>query len=167
MHRWRRSNCYVFGANRLKVLSSNLNKKDSKFKKNFEHMKELVSDLNKKKRLVKIGGSLDARKKHIKRGKLLPRERVKYLLDDKTNIIEIGCLAGLNFKNNDIPSGGMISVIGKVSGRDCIIIANDATVKGGTYYPITVKKHLRSLEIARENNLACIHLVDSGGANLQ
>ena len=166
MHRWRRSNGYVFGANRLKVLSSNL-KKDSKFKKNFEYMKELVSDLNKKKRLVKIGGSLDARKKHIKRGKLLPRERVKYLLDDKKNIIEIGCLAGLNFKNNDIPSGGMISVIGKVSGRDCMIIANDATVKGGTYYPITVKKHLRSLEIARENNLACIHLVDSGGANLQ
>ncbi len=167
MHRRRRSNCYVLGVNRLKVLSSNLNKKDSKFKKNFEYMKELVSDLNKKKRLVKIGGSLDARKKHIKRGKLLPRERVKYLLDDKKNIIEIGCLAGLNFENNDIPSGGMISVIGKISGRDCMIIANDATVKGGTYYPITVKKHLRSLEIARENNLACIHLVDSGGANLQ
>ena len=113
-------------------------------------MKELVSDLNKKKRLVKIGGSLDARKKHIKRGKLLPRERIKYLLDDKKNIIEIGCLAGINLKNNDIPSGGIISVIGKVSGRDCMIIANDATVKGGTYYPITVKKHLRSLEIARE-----------------
>ena len=91
MHRRRRSNCYVLGVNRLKVLSSNLNKKDSKFKKNFEYMKELVSDLNKKKRLVKIGGSLDARKKHIKRGKLLPRERVKYLLDDKKNIIEVGC----------------------------------------------------------------------------
>ena len=82
-------------------------------------------------------------------------------------ILEIGCLAGMDIKNNDIPSGGIISVIGKVSGRDCMIIANDATVKGGTYYPITVKKHLRSLEIARENNLACIHLVDSGGANLQ
>jgi 3-methylcrotonyl-CoA carboxylase beta subunit len=167
MHRWRRSNSNVPGVNRLKVLASNLNKKDKKFKKNFESMKELVSDLNKKKRLVKIGGSLDARKKHIKRGKLLPRERVKYLLDDKKNIIEVGCLAGLNFKKNDIPSGGIISVIGKISGRDCMIIANDATVKGGTYYPITVKKHLRSLEIARENNLACIHLVDSGGANLQ
>ena len=167
MYRWRGSNSYVIGVNRLKALTSNLNKKDSKYKRNFETMKELVSDLNKKKRLVKIGGSLDARKKHIKRGKLLPRERVKYLLDDMKNIVEIGCLAGLNFMNNDIPSGGMISVIGKVSGRDCMIIANDATVKGGTYYPITVKKHLRSLEIARENNLACIHLVDSGGANLQ
>ena len=130
-------------------------------------MQELVSELNKKKRLVKIGGSLNARKKHIKRGKLLPRERVNYLLDDKSDLTEIACLAGLNFKKNDIPSGGIISVIGKVSGRDCMIIANDATVKGGTYYPITVKKHLRSLEIARENNLACIHLVDSGGANLQ
>ena len=151
----------------MRILSSNLNKKNPKFKKNFEYMKELVSELNKKKRLVKIGGSLEARKKHIKRGKLLPRERIKYLLDDKKNIIEIGCLAGINLKNNDIPSGGIISVIGKVSGRDCMIIANDATVKGGTYYPITVKKHLRSLEIARENNLACIHLVDSGGANLQ
>ena len=167
MYRWRGSNSYVIGVNRLKALTTNLNKKDSKYKRNFETMKELVSDLNKKKRLVKIGGSLDARKKHIKRGKLLPRERVKYLLDDMKNIVEIGCLAGLNFMNNDIPSGGMISVIGKVSGRDCMIIANDATVKGGTYYPITVKKHLRSLEIARENNLACIHLVDSGGANLQ
>ena len=151
----------------MKVLSSNLNKKSSKFKKNFEYMQELVSDLNKKKRLVKIGGSLNARKKHIKRGKLLPRERVNYLLDDKSNLTEIACLAGLNFKKNDIPSGGIISIIGKISGRDCMIIANDATVKGGTYYPITVKKHLRSLEIARENNLACIHLVDSGGANLQ
>ena len=117
--------------------------------------------------MVKIGGSLDARKKHIKRGKLLPRERVKYLLDDESNSVEIGCLAGLNLNKNDIPSAGLISIIGKVSGRDSMIIANDATVKGGTYFPITVKKHLRSLEIARENNLACIHLVDSGGANLQ
>ncbi|MDC3024473.1 methylcrotonoyl-CoA carboxylase, partial [Alphaproteobacteria bacterium] len=151
----------------MKVLSSNLNKKSAKFKKNFEHMQELVSELNKKKRLVKIGGSLNARKKHIKRGKLLPRARVSYLLDDKSDFTEIACLAGIDFKKNDIPSGGIISVIGKVSKRDCMIIANDATVKGGTYYPITVKKHLRSLEIARENNLACIHLVDSGGANLQ
>ena len=80
---------------------------------------------------------------------------------------EIGQIAGYDLNNNDIPSAGLISIIGKVSGRDSIIIANDATVKGGTYYPITVKKHLRSLEIAKENNLACIYLVDSGGANLQ
>ena len=98
---------------------------------------------------------------------MLPRDRVNYLLDDKKKSTEIGSLAGLNLENGDIPSAGLISVIGKVSGRDSIIIANDATVKGGTYYPITVKKHLRSLEIAKENNLACIYLVDSGGANLQ
>ncbi len=167
MHWWRRSYSYLFGVIKLRTIKSNLDKKSSSFKKNFETMKDLVSELNKKKRLVKIGGSLDARKKHIKRGKLLPRERVKYLLDDESNSVEIGCLAGLNLNKSDIPSAGLISIIGKVSGRDSMIIANDATVKGGTYFPITVKKHLRSLEIARENNLACIHLVDSGGANLQ
>ena len=167
MYRWRRSYCNCFGVNRLKPVNSNLDKKSISFKKNFETMKDLVAELNKKKRLVKIGGSLDARKKHIKRGKLLPRERIKYLLDDQKNAVEIGCLAGLNMNNTDIPSAGLISVIGRVSGRESMIIANDATVKGGTYFPITVKKHLRSLEIARENNLACVHLVDSGGANLQ
>ena len=151
----------------MKRISTNLDKKSLSFKKNFESMKELVAELNKKKRLVKIGGSLEARKKHIKRGKLLPRERVKYLLDNEKENLEIGCLAGMDINKIDIPCAGLISVVGKVSGRDCMIIANDATVKGGTYFPITVKKHLRSLEIARENNLACIHLVDSGGANLQ
>ena len=130
-------------------------------------MLELVSDLKKKLRLAKIGGSLSSRKRHIKRGKVLARDRIKYLLDKDSSPIEVGQLAGYDFNNNEIPSGGIITVIGKVSGRDSIIIANDATVKGGTYYPITVKKHLRSLEIAKENNLACIHLVDSGGANLQ
>ena len=130
-------------------------------------MQELVSELKKKSRLAKIGGSLSSRKRHIKRGKVLVRDRIKYLLDKDTMPIEIGQLAGYDMYNNEIPSGGIITIIGKVSGRDSIIIANDATVKGGTYYPITVKKHLRSLEIARDNNLACIHLVDSGGANLQ
>ena len=130
-------------------------------------MQELVSDLNKKSRIIKIGGSLVSRKRHIKRGKLLPRQRIDYLLEKNTSSLEIGRFAGIGQYKNDIPSGGIISVIGKVEGRDCIIIANDATVKGGTYFPITVKKHLRSLEIARENNLACIYLVDSGGANLE
>ncbi len=167
MYRRRRSYSNFIGAARLTIIRSNINKKTSGFKKNFEAMKDLVLELKKKDRLVKIGGSLDSRKKHIKRSKLLPRDRVNYLLDDKKKSTEIGSLAGLNLENGDIPSAGLISVIGKVSGRDSIIIANDATVKGGTYYPITVKKHLRSLEIAKENNLACIYLVDSGGANLQ
>ena len=167
MYRRRRSYSNFIGAARLTIIRSNINKKTSGFKRNFEAMKDLVLELKKKDRLVKIGGSLDSRKKHIKRSKLLPRDRVNYLLDDKKKSTEIGSLAGLNLENGDIPSAGLISVIGKVSGRDSIIIANDATVKGGTYYPITVKKHLRSLEIAKENNLACIYLVDSGGANLQ
>ena len=148
-------------------IGSKVNKKDSSFIRKSEQMSELVSDLKKKLRLAKIGGSLSSRKRHIKRGKVLARDRIKYLLDKDSSPIEVGQLAGYDFNNNEIPSGGIITVIGKVSGRDSIIIANDATVKGGTYYPITVKKHLRSLEIAKENNLACIHLVDSGGANLQ
>ncbi len=167
MYRRRRSYSNFIGVARLTIIRSNINKKTSGFKRNFEAMKDLVLELKKKDRIVKIGGSLDSRKKHIKRSKLLPRDRVNYLLDDKKKSTEIGSLAGLNLENGDIPSAGLISVIGKVSGRDSIIIANDATVKGGTYYPITVKKHLRSLEIAKENNLACIYLVDSGGANLQ
>lgn len=149
------------------MIKSKIDKRTDTYKSNFENMSELVADLKKKTRVVKIGGSLESRKRHIKRGKILPRERVEYLLDNKDDALEIGQTAGYDLNNNETPSGSIISVIGKVSGRDSIIIANDATVKGGTYYPITLKKHLRSLEIARENNLACIHLVDSGGANLK
>ena len=151
----------------MSLIGKKINTKSASFCKNSENMKELVSDLKKKSRLIKIGGTLSSRKRHIKRGKLLPRERIKYLLDKNAETVEIAHFAGIGQHNNDIPSGGIISIIGQVKGRDCIIIANDATVKGGTYYPVTVKKHLRSLEIARENNLACIYLVDSGGANLQ
>ncbi len=165
---WRgRGYCYGIGISKLSTIGSNVDKKNSDFLKKSDQMIELVSSLKKKKRLVKIGGTLSSRKRHIKRGKVLPRERIEYLLDKDCSSLEIGELAGYDFNNNDIPSAGLISIIGKVSGRDSIIIANDATVKGGTYFPITVKKHLRSLEIAKENNLACIHLVDSGGANLQ
>ncbi len=149
------------------IIKTKIDKKTDTYKSNFENMKELVSDFKKKSRVVKIGGSLESRKRHIKRGKILPRERIEYLLDNKDDALEIGQIAGYDLNNNETPSGSIISVVGKVSGRDTIIIANDATVKGGTYYPITLKKHLRSLEIARENNLACIHLVDSGGANLK
>ena len=103
MHWWRRGDCFSFGACRLKRISTNLDKKSLSFKKNFESMKELVAELNKKKRLVKIGGSLEARKKHIKRGKLLPRERVKYLLDNEKENLEIGSLAGMDINKIDIP----------------------------------------------------------------
>lgn len=151
----------------MTVFKTSIKKKNEVYKKNLEAMRELVSDFKKKQRLAKIGGSLESRKRHIKRGKMLPRERIKYLLDDESKNLEIGELAGYDIDNNEYPCGGIISVIGKISDRDTMIIANDATIKGGTYNPITVKKHLRSLEIARENNLACLHLVDSGGANLQ
>ena len=149
------------------IIKSNINTKSSSYQSNFDKMSELVSDLKKKNRIINFGGSLESRKRHIGRGKVLPRERIEYLLDDKDNALEIGQLAGYDLNNNETPSGSIVSVIGKVSGRDSMIIANDATVKGGTYYPITLKKHLRSLEIAKENNLACINLVDSGGANLR
>ena len=149
------------------IIKSNINTKSSSYQNNFDKMSELVSDLKKKNRIINIGGSLESRKRHISRGKILPRERIEYLLDEKDNALEIGKLAGYDLNNNETPSGSIVSVIGKVSGRDSMIIANDATVKGGTYYPITLKKHLRSLEIAKENNLACINLVDSGGANLR
>ena len=163
--RWR-SNCFNIGNNQL-IIKSNINTKSSPYQNNFDRMSELVSDLKKKKRIINIGGSLESRKRHISRGKVLPRERIANLLDDKDNALEIGELAGYDLNNNETPSGSIVCVIGKVSGRDSMIIANDATVKGGTYFPITLKKHLRSLEIAKENNLACINLVDSGGANLR
>ena len=163
--RWR-SNCFNIGNNQL-IIKSNINTKSSPYQNNFDRMSELVSDLKKKKRIINIGGSLESRKRHISRGKVLPRERIAHLLDDKDNALEIGELAGYDLNNNETPSGSIVCVIGKVSGRDSMIIANDATVKGGTYFPITLKKHLRSLEIAKENNLACINLVDSGGANLR
>ena len=163
--RWR-SNCFNIGNNQL-IIKSNINTKSLNYQNNFDRMSELVSDLKKKKRIINIGGSLESRKRHISRGKVLPRERIAHLLDNKDNALEIGELAGYDLNNNETPSGSIVCVIGKVSGRDSMIIANDATVKGGTYFPITLKKHLRSLEIAKENNLACINLVDSGGANLR
>ena len=107
-----------------------------------------------------------ARAKHLARGKLLPRDRVQMLLDPGTPFLEVAPLAALNMYGNDAPGAGLIAGIGRVSGVDCMVVCNDATVKGGTYYPLTVKKHLRAQEIAQQNHLPCIYLVDSGGANL-
>jgi 3-methylcrotonyl-CoA carboxylase beta subunit len=106
------------------------------------------------------------RQKHLARGKLLPRERVNGLLDPGTPFLEFGQFAAYGMYGGDVPAAGMIAGIGRVEGVECMIVANDATVKGGTYYPLTVKKHLRAQEIARENRLPCVYLVDSGGANL-
>ncbi len=150
----------------MTVLQSRLNPRSDDFRAAAEHMRALVADLKAKFALMAEGGGAEARAKHAARGKLLPRERVQMLLDPGTPYLEIGQLAGYGMYDDAAPCGGIITGIGRVAGRECVIVCNDATVKGGTYFPITVKKHLRAQEIARENRLPCIYLVDSGGANL-
>ena len=150
----------------MPTLASKLNPRSEEFKASALHMRTLVDDLNAKLAQIAQGGGDAARAKHVARGKLLPRERVEMLLDPDTPFLELGALAGLNLYDNAAPGGGLIAGIGRVSGVECLIVCNDATVKGGTYYPITVKKHLRAQEIAQMNRLPCIYLVDSGGANL-
>ncbi len=129
-------------------------------------MRELVQDLRDRLAEVRQGGSPLAREKHIARGKLLVRDRIDRLLDPGSPFLELSPLAATGMYDDAIPSAGIVTGIGRVSGRECVIVANDATVKGGTYYPITVKKHLRAQEIARQNRLPCVYLVDSGGAFL-
>lgn len=126
----------------------------------------LIEDLREKREKAARGGSDRARKRHLDRGKLLPRERVTRLIDNGTPFLELSSLAAHDMYGDDIHAAGVITGVGRVSGRECMIVCNDATIKGGTYYPLTVKKHLRAQEIARENRLPCIYLVDSGGANL-
>ncbi|MFQ3596181.1 MAG: carboxyl transferase domain-containing protein [Sphingomonadaceae bacterium] len=129
-------------------------------------MAALVAELRARAAEVALGGPETARQRHVARGKLLPRERVERLLDPGTAFLEIGQFAALRVYEEEVPAAGLIAGVGQVAGRLVMILANDATVKGGTYYPLTVKKHLRAQEIARENRLPCIYLVDSGGANL-
>ncbi|KAF0185362.1 MAG: 3-methylcrotonyl-CoA carboxylase beta subunit [Hyphomonadaceae bacterium] len=136
------------------------------FAANAAHMSGLVHDLKKLSAKIAQGGPLPARDKHLARGKLLPRERIAGLIDDGSPFLELSALAAHNVYEDDIPAAGIVTGIGRVAGRECVIVCNDATVKGGTYYPLTVKKHLRAQEIAMANNLPCIYLVDSGGANL-
>ena len=150
----------------MTVLHSQLNPRSADFQANAAAMRTLVDDLRVHLERVALGGGEAPRAKHTARGKLLPRDRVQMLLDPGTPFLEVAPLAALNMYNNDAPSSGVIVGIGRVSGVDCMIVCNDATVKGGTYYPLTVKKHLRAQEIAQQNHLPCIYLVDSGGANL-
>lgn len=150
----------------MSVLQSALNTGSDSFRENADHMADQIDDLNAKISQISVGGSERAREKHLARGKLLPRERINGLLDPGSPFLELSQLAGYGMYDADIASGGIITGIGRVSGVECMIVCNDATVKGGTYYPVTVKKHLRAQEIARENRLPCIYLVDSGGANL-
>lgn len=148
------------------VLTSTVNTDSEDFHKNAVHNKMLRDELWAKVSEAAKGGNEKSRERHVSRGKLLPRERVERLLDPGSPLLEIGQLAANGLYGGDIPGAGIITAIGRVSGRQCMIVANDATVKGGTYYPMTVKKHLRAQEIAEANHLPCIYLVDSGGANL-
>ncbi|UEM01488.1 methylcrotonoyl-CoA carboxylase [Skermanella rosea] len=150
----------------MTILKSAIDTRDSAFADNAEAMRGLVADLRDKVHEVKQGGGAKARDRHLSRGKLLPRDRVRTLLDPGTPYLEFSQLAAHGVYDEPIHAAGILTGIGRVSGRECVVIANDATVKGGTYFPLTVKKHLRAQEIARENNLPCIYLVDSGGANL-
>ena len=150
----------------MTTLDSKLNSRSEEFKANAAAMQVVVDDLKAKIEKIALGGGDDARKKHLARGKLLPRDRVQMLLDAGTPFMEFSQLAAYDMYDNAAPSAGVITGIGRVAGQECVIVCNDATVKGGTYYPMTVKKHLRAQEIAEQNNLPCIYLVDSGGANL-
>jgi 3-methylcrotonyl-CoA carboxylase beta subunit len=147
-------------------IDSKLNPRSEDFRANAAAMGVLVDDLRARVARVAEGGGAAASAKHTARGKLLPRERVRLLLDPGTPFLEFSQLAAHAMYDDAAPSAGIITGIGRVSGQECVIVCNDATVKGGTYYPITVKKHLRAQEIAEQNRLPCIYLVDSGGANL-
>ena len=155
----------------MTVLETHLNPRSADFQANALAMRKLVEDLNAQIARAALGGGEAARAKHAGRGKLLPRDRVQMLLDPGTPFLELSPLAALGLYpdrdgTDSAPSAGVIAGIGRVEGVDCMIVCNDATVKGGTYFPMTVKKHLRAQEIAQQNRLPCIYLVDSGGANL-
>ena len=151
----------------MPILKSNISPSTDAFRANAERMRALVDEISAKARVVEQGGPEEARERHVSRGKLLPRERLAQLLDLGSPFLEIGQFAAWGLYGGDIASAGMIAGIGRVEGKEVMVVVNDATVKGGTYYPLTVKKHLRAQEIALENNLPCVYLVDSGGANLR
>ena len=150
----------------MPVIESSINTRSAAFAENTQAMQALVDDLREKLASHALGGSVAAREKHLARGKLLPRDRVERLLDPGSPFLEFSPLAAFDMYDNAAPAAGIITGIGRVAGQECMIVCNDATVKGGTYYPMTVKKHLRAQEIAQQNRLPCIYLVDSGGANL-
>ena len=148
------------------VLQSNIDLASPEAQARAAHNRALAAELREKVAKAALGGDERSRERHVSRGKLLPRDRVERLLDPGSPFLEVGQLAANGCYNDEVPGAGMITGVGRVSGRQCMIFANDATVKGGTYFPLTVKKHLRAQEIAQENRLPCIYLVDSGGANL-
>ena len=150
----------------MKKLTSAVDTGSAAFAANAAINGELVAELRTRSGQAALGGSEESRKRHTSRGKLLPRDRVMRLLDPGAPFLEVGGLAAFGMHDDEAPAAGVITGVGRVSGREVMIVANDATVKGGAYFPITVKKHLRAQEIALQNRLPCIYLVDSGGANL-
>src|SRR6266542_3978892 len=150
----------------MTLLRSALDLSSDGAKRSREQMTKLVAELRERLEQVRRGGPEHARERHVRAGKLLPRDRVERLLDPGTPLLELSPLAAYGMYDDEAPSAGIVTGIGRVSGTECVIVANDATVKGGSYFPLTVKKHLRAQEIARENMLPCVYLVDSGGANL-
>src|SRR5271167_4044470 len=147
-------------------IESRLNPNSDEFRRNRDAMDALVRRLRDEIDRVRLGGPARARELHVKRGKMLARDRVRNLLDPGSPFLELSPLAAFQMYDGGAPSASIVTGIGRIHGRECVIVANDATVKGGTYFPITVKKHLRAQEIALENRLPCVYLVDSGGAFL-
>lgn len=150
----------------MAIIASKIDVNSDSFKQNKEYLASEVKKLKAEVKNILNGGGEKARDRHISKGKLLPRDRIEKLIDPGSPFLELSQFAGYHLYEDDVAAGGIITGIGRVSDRECMIVCNDATVKGGTYYPITVKKHLRAQEIAKQNNLPCIYLVDSGGANL-
>ncbi len=150
----------------MTILETQATPDSPEFNHNHRQMQALVDDLNTKFNHIRLGGHERSRQKHLEKGKLLPRDRIACLLDPGSAFLELGRFAAEGVYGEDVPAAGVIAGIGWVSGTECMIVANDATVKGGSYYPLTVKKHLRAQTVAEQNNLPCIYLVDSGGANL-
>ena len=150
----------------MSILQSGIDTRGAEYKANAAHMRGLLAELAERSAAAAQGGPEASRQRHLSRGKLLPRERVERLLDPGAPFLELSPLAAHGMHGGEVPAAGLITGIGRVSGRECVILANDATVKGGSYYPITVKKHLRAQEVAQQNRLPCLYLVDSGGANL-
>jgi len=150
----------------MPVIETKIDRKSEEFLQNAEANIALAEDLKNVSEQILTGGPARSRERHLVRGKLLPRDRIEALTDESSPFLELGQLAALHVYGDDVPAAGLITGIGQVNGVECMIVANDATVKGGTYYPLTVKKHLRAQEVAEQNHLPCIYLVDSGGAFL-
>ncbi|KAM3083845.1 Methylcrotonoyl-CoA carboxylase beta chain, mitochondrial [Clarireedia jacksonii] len=159
--------CPPSQAKAISVIPTNIDTSSEEYTQNLSQMRPIIDHLSTLTAKIQQGGPPKAREKHIARKKMLPRDRITALIDPGTSFLELSPLAGHElYPEAEVPAGGIITGVGVIEGVTCMVVANDSTVKGGTYYPITVKKHLRAQEIAKENNLPCVYLVDSGGANL-